>query len=170
MDSVNKNLDDMLSSRFYKYSTKNVDERYLIYLDNGDKVIVFFTAENEKVGVEYVKNVIAKTEEMEINHIILISRDKLTPFANKYIISYPIKIEFFLLKELKFNITKHTLVPKHVLLDPKESMEIIEYYGKKCLPQIKKTDIVSRYYNAEIGRIFRIFRNEGGISYRLVVT
>ena len=79
------------------------------------------------------------------------------------------KIEFFLFKELQFNITKHHLVPKHVLLSPKESQEVIEYYGKKRLPQIKHRDIISRYFDAEAGRIFRIYRNEGGIFYRLVI-
>ena len=107
---------------------------------------------------------------MEITHIIFVNEDGLTPSANKYIQSYPLKIEFFLFDELKFNITKHKLVPKHVLLNHKESLEIINYYGKLRLPQIKHKDIVSRYYNAEIGQIFRIYRNEGGMFYRLLVS
>lgn len=171
MDLIKKNLDDMLKDRVYKFIETNTEGNYLIYTKkDNSKVVVYFTNDSDKIGVEYVKKVIVKTEEMEITHIILISKDKLTPFANKWIISYPIKMECFLLKELKFNITDHHLVPTHVLMSPKDSQEIIDYYGKKNLPQIKQRDVLSRYFDAEIGQVFCIHRNEGGIYYRLVTT
>lgn len=162
-----KNVDDMLKDRFYKFVEKNIDENYLIYTNDKKKVLVFFT-NDEKVGIEYIKRIITKSEDMKINHIILISKDKLTPFANKFIINHEIKIECFLLEELKFNITTHYLVPKHVLLSMEKSQEVIDYYGKKNLPQIKIRDNISRYFDAKIGQVFRIYRNEGGIFYRLV--
>jgi DNA-directed RNA polymerase I, II, and III subunit RPABC1 len=166
---VKKNLNDMLKDRDYKFIEKDDEEGYWIYYKKNKKnVIIFFANDQEKVGVDYVKNVITKTEDKEIPHLILISSNKLTSHANKHILLYPMKIEFFLYDELKFNITNHSLVPKHVLLSDKESCEIIEYYGKKNLPQIKHRDIVSRYFNAEVGQVFRIYRNEGGIFYRLV--
>ena len=132
--------------------------------------LYILTVEGDKVGVDYVKKMITRTENMDIVHIILLSKDKLTPFANKHILYNKMKVEFFLFDELKFNITEHYLVPKHVLLNCKESREVIDYYGKKNLPQIKKKDVMARYFDADIGQIFRIYRNEGGIFYRMVVT
>lgn len=171
MDIIKKNLNTMLLNRNYKFiettdthsiysSTKNKKEH---------KIIVFFTVDGDKVGVDYVKKMIIKTENMQIPHIILLSKDKLTPFANKFILYNKMKVEFFLFDELKFNITQHYLVPKHILLTCKESREIIDYYGTKNLPQIKKKDVMARYFDADIGQIFRIYRNEGGIFYRMVV-
>ena len=133
------------------------------------KMVVYFTNDNDKVGVEYVKNIIGSVEKLKINHLIIISKDKLTAFANRYIIQHNMKIELFLNQELLFNITKHKLVPKHVLLSPKDSLEIIEYYGREFLPRIRHKDAVSRYFDAEIGNVFKIYRNEGGIHYRLVM-
>lgn len=168
MKLIKENLNTMLVDRKYKFVEKI--DNYLLYSSEKHekhKVVIFFTL--EKVGVEFIKNMITKAEEMEINHIILVSKEKLTAFANKHILQYPIKIEFFLFEELKFNVTTHYLVPQHILLSHEESQEIIDYYGKKNLPQIKQTDILSRYFDADIGQIFRIKRKEGGIYYRLVV-
>lgn len=169
MKIIKDNLNDMLQDRGYTFVEK-VDDN-LLYSSTKHKkhkVIVYFTF--DKVGVEFVKKTLIKTTDMKISHIILVSKEKLTPFANKHIASVPTKVEIFLINELKFNITKHYLVPRHVLLDHVESQKVIDYYGKKKLPQIKQTDILSRYFDADIGQIFRIHRNEGGIYYRMVVT
>lgn len=169
MDLIKKTLNQMLSDRYYKYLETN-DDGYMLYKKpNNKKVAVYFTNYTDKVGVEYVKNIISTVEKNKINHLILISKDKLTAFANRYIIQYKMKVELFLFNEMKFNITKHKLVPKHVLLSQKDSQQIIDYYGKEFLPRIKQKDAISRYFDAEIGNIFKIYRNEGGINYRLVM-
>ena len=173
---IRDNLNEMLIDRGYKKLNEEIKEAEEAKLDvekykklDGRDIVVIYVIMEEKLGVEFIKMIIQTFIDLEIDHLIIISRDKLTPFAKKYIISESMKIELFLFEELKFNITKHELVPKHVLLSNKESQEVIEYYGKKYLPQIKKSDIVSRYFDAELGQIFRIYRNEGGIYYRLVV-
>ena len=140
MKIIKKNLDDMLKDRNYTF-LEEIDD-HLLYSSTKHKkhkVIIFFTF--DKVGVEFVKKILSRTNDMKIYHIILISKEKLTPFANKHISANPVKMEIFLLKELKFNITKHYLVPEHILLCHEESQKIIDYYGKKKLPQIKQTDI-----------------------------
>lgn len=167
---VKSNLINMLNDRNYKLLTRDDENNKMIFDDKDTKVIVYFSNYNNKSNKEYVRNIIQETEEAEIRHLILVNEDSLTPSANKYIESFPMKIEFFLFEELKFNITTHKLVPKHVLLSQDESTKIIEYYGKKHLPQIKQKDPISRYFNADIGQIFRIHRNEGGIFYRLVIS
>ena len=170
MEKIKKNLNKMLLDRRYTHF-ENLDQEKMIYKNENDKkiLIIFYSIKNEKVGVDYVKQIIDMTQEMEIEHIILIACDKLTPFANKHILNHAMKIEVFLFEELMFNVTEHELVPKHTLLSTDESLKVIEKYGRKHLPQIKKTDIISRYFDAELGQIMMIHRNEGGILYRLVV-
>ena len=167
---IKSNLMQMLEDRKYEYVEKYEENNTILFKNKDVKVLVYFSNYNNKSNKEYVRNIIEEAEKIEITHIILVNEVPLTPSANKYIEMYPMKIEFFLFEELRFNITKHTLVPKHVLLDTKESAEIIEYYGKKFLPQIKQKDPISRYFNADIGQIFRIYRIEGGVFYRLVIS
>ena len=170
---IKSNLINMLEDREYNLLTRDDSANMMTFNDtinDNNKVIVYFSNYNNKSNKEYVRNIIQETEDMKLSHLILVNEISLTPSANKYIESYPMKIEFFLFEELKFNITTHKLVPKHVLLPKDESVRIIEYYGKKFLPQIKQKDPISRYFNADIGQIFRIYRNEGGIFYRLVIS
>ena len=170
MEKIKTNLNKMLLDRRYIHF-ENLEDEKMVYKNENDKkiLIIFYNIKNEKVGVDYVKRIIEMTEEMDIEHIILVTCDKLTPFANKHILNHTLKIEVFLFEELKFNVTEHELVPRHTLLSIDESQKVIEKYGRRYLPQIKKTDIISRYFDAELGQIMMIHRNEGGISYRLVV-
>ena len=75
-------------------------------------------------------------------------------------------IEIFKIHSLGRNITKHSLVPKHVLLsqekNPSEMDNIlkdlsISHFEK--LPIMKVSDPVAKYYGAKVGNIFRITRH-----------
>ena len=84
--------------------------------------------------------------------------------------------EHFHISRLLFNITKHSLVPKHQLLtkpqivDLKLSMNLQSVYQ---LPSIQKNDPISKYFNANVGNVFKIFRNSKTslehICYRVVI-
>jgi DNA-directed RNA polymerase subunit H (RpoH/RPB5) len=68
--------------------------------------------------------------------------------------------EIFLEKEMLINIVDHISVPYHQLLNEEESKKLITEYEikKKELPRIFVTDPIARYYNAKVGKIFRIIR------------
>jgi DNA-directed RNA polymerase I, II, and III subunit RPABC1 len=85
-------------------------------------------------------------------------------------------------KELMFNITKHMLVPKHILLTQQERRELLLELNKKnnslkLIPKIYDTDPISKYYGAKVGQIFKIMREslfddviaKKSIFYRVVV-
>jgi DNA-directed RNA polymerase I, II, and III subunit RPABC1 len=93
-------------------------------------------------------------------------------------------INIFLDKELMFNITKHMLVPKHILLSPHERKELVLELNKKAptnalktLPKIYDTDPISKYYGAKVGQVFKIIREslfddvvaKKSVFYRVVV-
>jgi DNA-directed RNA polymerase subunit H len=97
--------------------------------------------------------------------VFFISRDPLTNINLNTIhndIGTSIDVEFFHLKELQFNISKHYLVPKHELIrDPTLIQELIASYNLKSklhLPLIQKSDPMARYLNAKPGDIVRITR------------
>lgn len=86
------------------------------------------------------------------------------------------KLELFTFAEKSFNLPEHILVPKHKLIrNPNKIKTIVKQY--KCrrdhLPKVFINDPVSRYYNAERGQLFKIYRTSPSsgleITYRIVV-
>jgi DNA-directed RNA polymerase subunit H (RpoH/RPB5) len=71
------------------------------------------------------------------------------------------------------DIVSKNFIPKHTLLDKKEKEKLLEIYKSNNLPKIFKLDMMSRYYNASEGDIFRIERNSilsgKSIYYRIVI-
>ena len=132
-----------------------------------DKIQVLF--HEKKIGIDILKLIISEMN--DITHTLLIVKHKITSFAKKEIIKLSSKYNFeiFLENEMLFNITKHRIVPKHILLDDNESKAIINCYGKKAfyLPKIFKTDAICKYYDGKVGDIFKIER-EKNIYYRVV--
>jgi len=134
-----------------------------------DKILVLF--HEKKIGIDILKMIINQMNDVNIAHTILIVKYKVTSFAKKEIIKLSSKYNFeiFLENEMLFNITKHRIVPKHILLDDIEAKELINCYGKKIfyLPKIFKTDAICKYYDGKVGDIFKIER-EKNIYYRVV--
>jgi DNA-directed RNA polymerases I, II, and III subunit RPABC1 len=86
-----------------------------------------------------------------------------------------IHFEYFNLKELVVNITKHELVPKHQLIGNDEIKALLQRYRVKLtqLPKILVTDPVAKYYGLKRGAVVKILRisETAGVyvTYRFVI-
>jgi DNA-directed RNA polymerase subunit H (RpoH/RPB5) len=93
---------------------------------------------------------------------IVILKEKPNGSNTKGLLQIPGDVQIFDIKELLFNLTKHSLVPKHVILtDDQEINMILASYHLKSryqLPLILKSDPVSRYLALKPGHIVRILR------------
>ena len=98
----------------------------------------------------------------KIDSGILIIAGKLTQLAKQRIdeINPIIRVEIFTEGELVVNITKHELVPKHILLSPQEKSELLKRYNIKQsqLPKIFVTDPVAKYHGLTRGDVVKIIR------------
>jgi DNA-directed RNA polymerase subunit H (RpoH/RPB5) len=66
--------------------------------------------------------------------------------------------EFFLKHEMMIDIESVIFVPKHILLNDDEKKEYLTKFNDTDLSKIFNTDIMSRYYGAKVGDIFKIIR------------
>ena len=106
---------------------------------------------------------------------IMVVRDKMTPSSQKGLKDVP--HELFELRELQYNVTRHSLVPRHdIVTDGGEEAGILRDHGLKAktqLPLISRADPVARYLGLRPGqlvRVTRISRTSGEcVAYRCCV-
>jgi DNA-directed RNA polymerase subunit H (RpoH/RPB5) len=78
-------------------------------------------------------------------------------------------LQCFHIKNLLFNPTKHSLVPKHTKLTTNELSEVMDKYiiKKTQMPYILHTDVIAKWLGLKHGDIVKIerFNENSGISY-----
>ena len=147
------------------------DERILAMKEDGSQICAFIPALMTKFNVDKIQEYISMIKKMDIWHCLIVYKDSATPIAKKVVDdSQEIRIELFNEDELKYNITKHYLVPLHelVVFENNEEYDIFKKKYGNNLPVILKTDPVARFYGFKKGDIIKVTRKNGYIAYRIV--
>ena len=116
---------------------------------------------DESVGIKQVRKFVHHLDTQNYHTGIFISSGSITPAAVKLLPAIkPIEVELFSESDLLVNITRHELVPKHVLLSVEEKKALLERYRVKesQLPRIQQNDPVARYLGLRRGQVVKIIR------------
>ena len=128
---------------------------------------VFFSTE-DRISVKILRSIM---ETNEADYVIFVSFDGATTFAKREALqNWGNRAQFFKYKALVFNVTHHSLVPKHMKCTDPEKCDSAK---KEKYPKIPYNDPVCQYYNFEVGDVIQIIRTNGSTHphnhYRVVV-
>lgn len=185
-ETIQNTIFEMLSDRGFS-STKldkstYEEEKQVKYLfEQGNKqilVVISFESGNK----EFINSLVRELNQMKIKNCILvikptINQTKTISCQSKELIlllrnagENSVFVEIFNFDELKYNVTKNILVPKHELLSEEETNILLNEYKIKRnqLPVIFDTDPQVRYHGWNEGSVIKITRKNGDIYYRCV--
>tara|TARA_Y100000385_G_C13064416_1_gene626000 strand:+ start:1075 stop:1683 length:609 start_codon:yes stop_codon:yes gene_type:complete len=174
LESYSENEIEVLISASNTSGTKN-GNIFQIKVNDDIKIIYHMKSKFIKNDLKKFLSTIEKDEEYK--HIIFIFKEKINNNNEKNIkdLLDGVTYELFPIKNLLFNITKHSYVPKHELLSVDQANNIMTNYSikKSQFPIILKTDPVARYYDFKSGQLIKVYRSSTAtgesITYRYCV-
>jgi DNA-directed RNA polymerase subunit H (RpoH/RPB5) len=105
-------------------------------------------------------------------HKIIIAKDVAKKVVKQIVNDYK-NAEFFFENEMLEDIPSKIFIPVHEKMEKEEKEELLSKFSERELSSILLTDMMSRYYGAKIGDIFRIIRPSftagNSIAYRKVI-
>lgn len=112
------------------------------------------------IGIKHLRTFAQFLHDRNYYSGIYITTSTPSTSAVKQSANLPITIELFAEQDLLVNITKHELVPKHLLLSPEEKKALLERYRLKetQLPRIRVEDPVAKYLGLRRGQVVKIIR------------
>jgi len=161
--NIIENIKQMCTDRGYHI----IDEKEFEIMT--DECYIIFTRD-VKININYIKDLTRLMLEQDIEHVIVIYNGNITiNTQNINDIKLLYNIEFFSEKSFMYNVSKHSLVPKHekLIADSDEYNLIIK--EKNNLPHIFEHDPICKYFNFKQGDLLKIYRKNNTIIFRLVV-
>ena len=99
-------------------------------------------------------------------HKIIIAKDVAKKVVKQIVSEYK-NAEFFFLYDMLEDIPAKIWIPEHHLISSEEREELLKKFSEYELGHIFLTDMMSRYYGAKIGDIFKIIRPSFTAGYNV---
>ena len=147
-----------------KYSSNKLD----IFINDtikNKKIYIYYHNDTKSFGksdfTSIVKKITTEYSDQNINLLLILKEKENSAISKELNKDIYKNVEIFLRKNLLFNITHHTFVPKHILLTEEEAVIIETKYNttRSKLPNINKDDPIVKYYSMKSGQVCKILRN-----------
>lgn len=149
------------------YTILNNDNKEMILMnDKQGKIVIIFIC-NDNLAISELKLYIKIIKDNNIDHAIIVYKNKITPTSKKIIEQIDTNIELFTYTQMSLNIFKHKYYFPHIKIEGNELNEIVTKFGNK-IPIILKTDSVVKYLDFKKGDIIKIIRKNDYVHYRIV--
>ena len=115
--------------------------------------------------MKLIEDMIEENSIKEKSTIILIVRDTMKTeetienFFESILKKNNIYVQMFDINKLLYNVTEHTLVPKHEIISTEDKEDLMSKYNLETedqLPLIKKNDPVAKYHGMRVGNVCKI--------------
>lgn len=154
-------LDDMTSSKLEDMAIRK--PIFTIDLPEGRTRIIYNFA--QKFKMQDVKKIVEDNKDT-FDDWILITKESLTASVKRQLDDLETTIgghiDRFHVNELLFNISKHTLVPKHEPIRDEEAiLEIMQKYGlknRRQLPLLLRSDPMAKYLGMRTNQVVKVTR------------
>ena len=165
---INLDLNSVLDLSIFKKIDTYI---YNIELDNNIQFIIYMI--NTKINNISQYTVLNEylVDKLDIHKIIIgmhVSKRVVKQIINDYK-----NTEFFFEYEMMEDLPNKIFIPEHILLNTDDKNNLLLNYSEPELAKIYSTDMMSRYYDAKVGDIFKIIRPSitagKNIFYRIVV-
>lgn len=169
-------IKQMLSDRGMDVSNLNaISDEELNIMASVNKIFVINVTDTYKIvyylNTKFKINDLIKKFETNDN-ILLVFKEKINNLNIRNLKDLSdVTIEIFMLKELQYNISHHSLVPKHEIVREETEIDaILAMYQlkKNQLPIIQKTDPMARYLDVKSGEVVKITRNSPSAGQAIV--
>ncbi len=145
--------------------------------DNGEDKLYFEYIQGVKVNGKNIEDFMESLKIAKANTGIILISDVLSPQAKQKIadINNIIPVTYFTISELMVNITEHSYVPKHELLNEDEKKALLKRYKitENQLPKILTKEPVAKYLGLKRGDVVRIIRDSETagkyVTYRITI-
>ena len=180
---LNRQNFDIAYERHINGEYTALDIMPFIIVDNKGLPVYVTFIEHTREGTTFIKNILTgiynqlksvlelskddyRTELLQRAHCIIIHSNE-TKSGSQY---HP-NFELFHTNKFFLNVTKHSIVPQHIMMTEKERKNIFEIknMGLSTCPKILSDDPVNLYYNGQPGTVYKIIRASKGIYFRVVV-
>lgn len=134
--------------------------RSVFTLDVPSKLRILYFLES-KLKVADVRSVLVTEDKFEFYLVVL--RGKTSAANTKAIQELADQVQVFEIKELQFNISTHSMVPKHRLIESNDEtlnaiFQKLNIKSRSQLPVILKADPMAKFFNAKSGDLIEITR------------
>lgn len=168
---------NLIKLRHYKLLKRKKQEdttTFIVKSSRGKKAVILCLLNRKVVGVVFVRQLKKLMDKIEVDKGVLVANARYTWASKRE--ARGDNIELIPRHFPSFNIFKHKLVPKHEILPPEKTKDLLERYRIKpyLLPRIKTSDPAVVAIGAKCGEIVKITRKSPTagkyVAYRLVVS